>query len=355
MVLDAANLWYSMHPTNSIQPSMLPRRRNLYGTRCSQPAQYNPLRFHGVRTLSTLSWCRNYSMHLRRRNLLWYSMKPTSLVQPFALPWRRNLLWYSMLPTSSIQPSTLPQCRNFSALPRHRKLLWFLLQPTYLVQPSGIPWCRIFYGTRCSQPAQYNPSRFHCVGTLSTLPQCRNCSTLPWILLSYLMQPIYGTRCTQPTGYNLPHPWRRNPFRILDAANQLDTVFHTSTVLELLRFQGIGIFCGTQCNQPAQYNPSHFHNVGTFSILPRCRNCSMLPWHRNLLWYSMQPIYGTQCFQPTRYNPPRFHSVGSFVVLDVANQLKRTLRASLALEPFPHFRGVGTTPCILGVGIFYGT
>ena len=69
----------------------------------------------------------------------------------------------------------------------------------------------------------------------------------------------------------------------------------------------------------------------------------------------MQPIYGTQCVQPTRYNPPRFNDVGTVVVLDVANQLKTALRASMASEPFPHFRGVGTTPCIHGVGIFYGT
>ena len=58
-----------MHSTNSIQPFALPWRRNLYGTRCSQPAQYSPPCFHGVRTISTLSWCRNYSMHPRLRNL----------------------------------------------------------------------------------------------------------------------------------------------------------------------------------------------------------------------------------------------------------------------------------------------
>ena len=249
MVLDVANLWHSMHPTNSIQPSVLPWRRNLYGTRRSQPAQYNPPRFHGVRTISTLSWCRNYSMHPWRRNLLWYSMKPTSLLQPFTLPWRRNLLWYLVQPTSSIQPSTLPQCRNFSTLPWQRNLLRFLLQPTSSIQPSKFPRCRFFY----------------------------------------------GTRYTQPTRYNLPHTWRRNPFMILDVANQLGTTFHTSTVLELLRFQGIEIFYGTQCSQPAQYNPSHFHSIETLSTLPRCSNCTLLPWHRNLLRYSMQPIYVTQC------------------------------------------------------------
>ena len=69
----------------------------------------------------------------------------------------------------------------------------------------------------------------------------------------------------------------------------------------------------------------------------------------------MQSIYSTQCFQPSRYNPPRFHGIGTFVVLDVAKQLNTTLRTSLASEPFPYFRGVGTTPCIHGVGIFYGT
>ena len=160
-------------------------------------------------------------MHPRRGNLLWYLTKPTSFVQPSTLPWRRNLLWYSVLPTSSIQPSTLPQRRNLSALLWHRNLLKFLLQPTSSVQPSRLPWCRIFYGTRCSQLARYNPSRFHGVGTLPTLPQCRNCSTLPWHrnLLWYMMQPIDGTCCSQPTRYNLPHSWRRNPFMILDAAN----------------------------------------------------------------------------------------------------------------------------------------
>ena len=104
MVLDAANLWYSIHPTNSIQPSVLPRHRNLYGTRCSQPAQDNPPCFHGVKTISTLLWCRNYSTLPRHRNLFWYLMKPTSLVQPSALPWRWNLLWYTMQPISSEQP-----------------------------------------------------------------------------------------------------------------------------------------------------------------------------------------------------------------------------------------------------------
>ena len=69
----------------------------------------------------------------------------------------------------------------------------------------------------------------------------------------------------------------------------------------------------------------------------------------------MQPICGTHCMQPTQYNPPRFHDVGTFMIVDVANQLNTTLRASLASEPFPHFHGVGTTPCIHGVGIFYGT
>ena len=117
--------------------------------------------------------------------------------------------------------ATLPQCRNFFAFPRHRNLLWFLLQPTSSVQPSGLPRCRIFYGTRCSQPARYNPSRFQGVGTLSTLPQCGNYSTLPWHrnILWNLMQPIYGTCYTQPTRYNLPHSWSRNPFIILDAAS----------------------------------------------------------------------------------------------------------------------------------------
>ena len=69
----------------------------------------------------------------------------------------------------------------------------------------------------------------------------------------------------------------------------------------------------------------------------------------------MQPIYGTQCFQPTRYNAPRFHSIGTFMVLDVANQLNTALRAFMVSEPFPHFRGLGTTPCIHDVGIFYST
>ena len=69
----------------------------------------------------------------------------------------------------------------------------------------------------------------------------------------------------------------------------------------------------------------------------------------------MQPIYDTQCVQPTRYNPLCFNDVGTFVVLDVANQLNTTLRAFLASEPFPNFRGVGTTPCIHSIGIFYGT
>ena len=131
------------------------------------------------------------------------------------------LLWYLMRPTSLVEPSTLPRCRNFSGLPRHSNLLWFLLQPTSLVQPPRLPWCWIFYGIRCNQPARYNPLRFHNVGTLSTLPQCRNCSTLPRHrnLLRYFMQPIYGTRCTQPTRYNLPHSWCRNPFMIIDVAN----------------------------------------------------------------------------------------------------------------------------------------
>ena len=40
------------------------------------------------------------------------------------------------------------------------------------------------------------------------------------------------------------------------------------------------------------------------------------------------------------------------MVLDVDNQLKTALRISTASEPFPHFRGVGTTPCIHGVGSF---
>ena len=43
------------------------------------------------------------------------------------------------------------------------------------------------------------------------------------------------------------------------------------------------------------------------------------------------------------------------MVLDVANQLKTAVRASMASEPFPHFHGVGTTQCIHGIGIFYGT
>ena len=81
----------------------------------------------------------------------------------------------------------------------------------------------------------------------------------------------------------------------------------------------------------------------------------MLPWHWNLLLYSMPPIYGTQCIQPTRYNPPRFHDVGTFMVLDVDNQHNTTHRASLASGPFRHFRGVGPTPGIHSVGIFYGT
>ena len=40
--------------------------------------------------------------------------------------------------------------------------------------------------------------------------------------------------------------------------------------------------------QHARYNHPHFHGVGTFSTLPWCRNCSMLPWLRNLLW-SLHP------------------------------------------------------------------
>ena len=122
------------------------------------------------------------------------------------------LLWYLMRPTSLVIPSTLPQCRNFSALPWHRNLLWFLLQPPNSIQPSGLPWCRMFYGTRCSQSARYNPSRLHGVGTHSTLPQCWNCSTLPWHrnLLWFLLQPISSV---QPSAL----PRHRNPF-------------HTSTV-----------------------------------------------------------------------------------------------------------------------------
>ena len=79
----------------------------------------------------------------------------------------------------------------------------------------------------------------------------------------------------------------------------------------------------------------------------------MLPWHRNLLLYSMPWIYGAQCIQPTQYNPPHFLDIGTFMVLDVANQLNTTHRASLALGPFRHFRGVGPTPGIHGVGILY--
>ena len=112
-------------------------------------------------------------------------------------------------------------CVETCPLLGHRNLFWYSMHPTSLVQPPRLPWCWIIYGIRCNQPARYNPLRFHNVGTLSTLPQCRNCSTLPRHrnLLRYFMQPIYGTRCTQPTRYNLPHSWRRNPFMILDAAN----------------------------------------------------------------------------------------------------------------------------------------
>ena len=41
--------------------------------------------------------------------------------------------------------------------------------------------------------------------------------------------------------------------------------------------------------QHAQYSPTHFHSVGTFSTLSWCRNCSMFSWCRNILWCSMHP------------------------------------------------------------------
>ena len=114
-------------------------------------------RFHGVGifygTQCTLTCSVQSSTLPRRRNLLWYSMQPTSSVQASTLPrcrnvsmlpWHRNLLWCSMPNNSSVQTSTLPQCRNFSILPWRRNLLWCLMPNNGSIQPSTLPRCRNF-------------------------------------------------------------------------------------------------------------------------------------------------------------------------------------------------------------------
>ena len=55
---------------------------------------------------------------------------------------------------------------------------------------------------------------------------------------------------------------------VLGVANQLDPTFHTSAVYELFsHFHGIGIFYGSCCSQPAQYNAPGLHGVGCFMVL----------------------------------------------------------------------------------------
>ena len=174
------------------------------------------------------------------------------------------------------------------------------------------------YGTQCIQPTRYNPPRFHNVGTFMIVdvanqlntthraslasepfPHFRGVGNTPCIhgvgifygtqrhqsgwynpLHFHGVGTFYGTQCSQPARSSLPH-------------------FGCGGTSP--HFYRIGIFCGPCCSQPTRYNPSHFHGVGTLSTLLHCRNCSTLPWHRNLLW---QPIYGTCCTQPTRFNLP---------------------------------------------------
>ena len=174
------------------------------------------------------------------------------------LPQRRDLLWYSMHPNmisttlTSMKQETFPHFLGVGTSPRFHGLGIFdgiRCTLTCTIQPSSLPWCRNFSTLPQRRTLlQYSMHNNQLSGTL--LPRCRKFSTLPRYrnLLWYSM-----------------HNNRLNTTLLTFTVQEL---FHTSATQES--------FMVLNAQQHAQYKPPHLHSVGTsFSKYQGFQNTSL--------------------------------------------------------------------------------